>query len=168
MRREVKHLWQAKWPQTNHCCPFLSDWLEEGWYFPNCYQQPHMHATAFQRGIPTGWRKESNQKPFCLSAITLQSEQMTSAEMDFIRRVVWEPRASQLGSNPALRENITAHFTITSQDLDSVMWKYGGRGKWECIHNVPVRQTVMSLTSFRVPQKWSQEIIWSERHRSVT
>lgn len=44
------------------------DWKEAD---VNCYQQPHMPATAFHKGIPTAWRKDSNQKPFCLSEITL-------------------------------------------------------------------------------------------------
>lgn len=54
---------------------------------------------------------------------------MTSPAMDFITLVAWEPQASQSESTPVLQENITARFSITSQDLDSVMWKYGGRGK---------------------------------------
>lgn len=57
-----------------------------------------------------------------MSAIKLQSEQMTSPEMDFITSVAWEPQASQSESNPVLQENITARFSVTSQDLDSVMW----------------------------------------------
>lgn len=54
---------------------------------------------------------------------------MTLPEMDFITLVALEPQALQSESTPELQENITAHFSVTSKGLDSVMWKYGGHGK---------------------------------------
>lgn len=65
---------------------------------------------------------------------------MTSPKMDFITLVAWQPQASK----SELQENITTHFSCTSQDLDSVTWKYGGCGKGKCI----VRKMSLSSTSF--------------------
>lgn len=62
-------------------------------------------------------------KHFCLSVTALHGEQMTLPEMDFMALAARGSQASLSVSNSALQENMTAHFSITLQDLDRVMWK---------------------------------------------
>lgn len=68
---QVKHLWQAEWPLTNHCYLFSRNWLGRRLILTVASSHTSRKRSffpPFSSSIPNRWRKGLKSKGFCLTS----------------------------------------------------------------------------------------------------